>query len=348
VALIILVVLAFLRDRLPVSYEAWRGAHGALALVAVAGGLHHAMTAGTYAAEPGPRLFWIAAAMVVALAVAILYGWRWWALNRYPWVLTSVRPVGKAMWELELDPAPGTPPLAYRAGQFVWMSVAPRLFPLFDHPFSLASAPRRPGIALVIKELGDFTRTVGSIPAGTRIGIDGPHGDFTAEGRSAGALLLVAGGVGIAPILGILRDLVDHRDPRPVRLVYGAGSPEKLVARDEINAATDVIDLKASLVVEEGGEDWAGMLGAIDHADLEAALSGLDRSDTLALICGPDLMMSAVADNLLRLGLPEHNVVYERFVYGETPPSRRDRRRQAYFAAIGLALAVAVLAFAWR
>jgi predicted ferric reductase len=103
------------------------------------------------------------------------------------------------MWELDIQPDPGTKPLPYLAGQFVWMTEGPRRIPIMDHPFSIADSPTRPGLSLIIKEMGDFTRQIGTLEPGTPIGIDGPYGEFAVQEHKADAVLLLAGGVGIAP-----------------------------------------------------------------------------------------------------------------------------------------------------
>ena len=115
-------------------------------------------------------------AAVVAV-VAILYGWRWVQLRLRPWRLASVSKVADRMWELDIQPAEGTPPLGYRAGQFVWMTEGARRFPLFDHPFSIADSPERPGLSLIIKEAGDFTNGIGKLaPPERRSGSTGLTG----------------------------------------------------------------------------------------------------------------------------------------------------------------------------
>ncbi|MCK6369975.1 MAG: ferric reductase-like transmembrane domain-containing protein, partial [Gammaproteobacteria bacterium] len=222
-ALLMLVSSSMLRERLPWRYEAWRASHVILALIAIGGGLHHAVTAGRFSAMGSVHGFWWAVGSVVLAVITVLYGWRSWRLHQRPWRLKSVAKRADRMWELDIEPAPGTPLLPYRAGQFVWMTAGARRFPLFDHPFSVADSPLRPGLSLIIKEAGDFTREVGTLAPGTAIGIDGPYGNFTLADHEGDGVLLLAGGAGIAPVMGLLRDLVARGDRRPIRLAYAAG-----------------------------------------------------------------------------------------------------------------------------
>lgn len=343
-ALALLVGSSALRDRLPWRYEAWRASHVILALVALFGGLHHALAVGRFAVLPALGPLWWATGVGVALVFLLLYLWRPMLLHLRPWRLASVTALADRMWELDLRRAGRTPPLAYEAGQFVWMSVGSRRFPLFDHPFSIAGTPRQDGLRLVVKEAGDFTTGIGAIAPGTPVGIDGPYGHFTLSAHPARAILLLAGGVGIAPILGLLRDLAAVRDPRPVRLGYAAGRPDNFAALDEIAAAGGRIDLRTLLVAEAAGPGWAGETGRLDRARLAALLEGLETETTVALICGPGPMVSAVSDTLLDLGLPVGNVIYERFDYSGGS-SRQDRRLRRRYLALGAGLGLGVLAF---
>jgi predicted ferric reductase len=346
VALALLVISSALRERLPVRYEAWRGSHVVLAVTAVAAGLHHALAAGRFSAlGPVPTFWWLMGAALLAV-IGTLYGWRWWRLHARPWRLKSVEKLPGRMWELDIQPEPGTPPLPYHAGQFVWMTEGPRRFPLFDHPFSIADSPRRPGLSLIVKEAGDFTDRIGALPPGTPIGIDGPYGEFTLDANPAEAVVLVAGGVGIAPIIGLLRDMVARGETRPVRLAYAAGVPENLACTDEIAAATERLDLRTMLLAEEAGPDWAGEVGRLGHERLRDLLEGLDPTRTVVLMCGPGGMVTAVSDALHDLGMPMRNVVYERFDYAGGAASRQDRQRSLAFAAVGAGLALAAALFA--
>ncbi len=345
-ALALLVVSSALRERLPVRYEVWRGSHVILGLVAAGGGLHHAVTAGRFSALGAVNAWWWGVAGALIVVMGTLYGWRWAGLHRRPWRLASVTKLADRTWELDIQPADGTPEFAYDAGQFVWMTEGARRFPLFDHPFSIADSPRRPGVSLIVKEAGDFTGRIGTLAPGTPMGIDGPYGEFALENHPGRAVLLVAGGAGIGPIMGLLRDLVARGDGRPVRLAYAVGQPSNLACLPEIAAAGAALDLRTMLLSETDGPGFGGVVGRLGAAELETLLEGLDRSETVALMCGPGPMVAAVADTLEDLGLPRANVVYERFDYAGGHASRQDRRRRARFLAVGAGLALCVAAFA--
>lgn len=345
-AAVLLVLSSGLRNLLPWRYELWRAVHVLLAATAVAGGLHHAVTTGRFSATDPVRLFWYCVAVAVVLVLATLYGYRWWRLHRRPWTLASVTQRADRMWELDIQAKAGTPELGYHAGQFVWMTEGGRRFPLFDHPFSIADSPARPGISLIIKEAGDFTNGIGRLAPGTAIGLDGPYGEFTLEAHPADAVLLIAGGVGIAPVMGLLRDMVARRDPRPVRLVYAVGQVANIACRDEIEGARATLDLTPMFVSETPQDGFDGHVGRLDRARLAELLDGLDPARTVALMCGPGPMVTSVSDTLLDLGLPMDNVIYERFDYSGGAASRQDRRRSLVFTALGAVVAAGIAAFA--
>ena len=347
-ALVLLVVSSALRERLPWPYELWRATHVVLALVAVIGGLHHAIAVGRFSAEGPVAGFWWVLGAGVAAVMATLYGWRWWHLHRHPWRLRSVTKRADRMWELDIQPQPGTPPLPYHAGQFVWMTDRGRRFPLMDHPFSIADSPARDGLSLLIKEAGDYTNQIGALPEGCAIGIDGPYGEFTLEAHDPGAVLLIGGGVGIAPLLGILRDMAARGDRRPVRLAYAVGAPQNFACLDELRKIRDTagLDLRLWLLTEDTPTAPDMAKGILTPERLREMLDGLPPPTTKAMICGPGPMVVAVSDALLDLGLPMENVIYERFDYAGGTKSLQDRARTRAFLSVGAALAAVVTGFA--
>ncbi|MBC7285353.1 ferredoxin reductase family protein [Hoeflea sp.] len=344
-ALALLVIGSALRERLPVRYEVWRASHVVLAVIVAGAGLHHALTVGRFSALGAINTWWWAVAATLAGVIATLYGWRWLWLHLHPWRLKSVTKLADRTWELDIQPAGKTPDLRYEAGQFVWMTVGARRFPLFDHPFSIADIPSRRGISLIIKEAGDFTDQVGRLAPGTLVGVDGPYGEFSLDSHPGKAVLLVAGGAGIGPIMGLLRELVARKDPRPVRLAYAVGQPSNLACVGEIEAAKAVLDFEAMLISETGAEGFSGETGWLDRPRLERLLHGLAPNQTVAMICGPGPMVVAVSDMLLEHGLPMERIVYERFDYAAGSASRQDRKRFAQFLAVGAAVIAGIAGF---
>jgi NAD(P)H-flavin reductase len=125
------------------------------------------------------------------------------------------------------------------------------------------------------------------------------------------------------------------------------GTPANFACLAEVEAAKAVLDLQVMLVSESREDGWSGEVGYLDRTKLNALLEGLDPSRSVALICGPGPMVTAVADTLLDLGLPMRNVVYERFDYGGVLAARQDRRRTLRFAGLllGLTALIAVMAY---
>ena len=344
-----IVRLAIFRDRLPAPYEFWRATHLVMAITAAVLVTLHAMRAGTYSHTFPLRAVWPLLTLLVLTATFVIYGMRTLRMRRRQWVVVRNRRVADDLFELVIRPD-GRHRLAYRAGQFAWVAVAPRLFPLFDHPFSIGSSPATGDeLRFLVKRSGDFTNRVDAIaPPGTHVGLDAPHGSFVLDNLEAEAVLLVAGGIGIAPILALLEDLAARGDRRPVRLVYRCLSPSRMIASAEIDERARGLDFAAIYSVREPGEDWPFETGRLDRALLVRAMTGLDPARTVAMICGPGPMMVAVSDALHDLGLGLSRIRYERFDYADKSRSAKNRRVMWTFRAMGIAIIAAIAAFALR
>jgi len=211
---------------------------------------------------------------------------------------------------------------------------------------SIASAPAEwPRLRLVIREAGDMTGAVGALTPGTAAALDGPHGALTVQGRDADAILLVAGGVGIAPVIGILRSLAAEGEPRPVRVLVATRSAAEQVFREEIAGLAARLDLRAEHLVQASPP--AATAPPAFGGPLATLLRGLVARSTLALLCGPAAMMEAVARELEGRGVPEANIRYERFDYG-APHDRHGRSMRRAFLLVLAGVACGVLAFALR
>lgn len=303
------VILAIWRSKLDYKYETWRLMHGVGALLIAVLLLHHTVYAGRYGSQTVMTGFWLA--MTAAAAGSLFYVYLLAPLREKSraWHVTSVVQVTPKQWELTLTPD-GHSGLDYQAGQFVWLNVGHGPFSLKENPFSLSSAPAAgPEITFMIKELGDFTRTISQIRPDTVAYLDGPFGSLTVEGRTEPGVALIAGGVGIAPLLGILRQMRLTDDPRKVKLVYGNRSADQIAYREELDRED------TTFVLSEPPESWQGETGFIDAALLDRVFSPDHFKEWVFVLCGPSIMMDVVEDHLITRGTPSHRILSERFDY---------------------------------
>ncbi|MDP2356351.1 MAG: ferredoxin reductase family protein [Beijerinckiaceae bacterium] len=315
VAGMLAIVVASVKRDAWMKYEVWRLTHGLGALVVLALTGHHVMTTGTASFAPGLWAFWLIVFGAAGVAFAHIYVGRPLLARRVSWRLDAVTKLTPRLLEVTLTQTRG-PAFSFIAGQFVWLNFRPGFAQPFDNPFSIASGPEElPRMRFLIKAVGDLTRSLPDLPPGADVSVDGPHGDLIVEGRAARAILLVAGGVGLAPLIGVLRSLAAQGDKRPIRAIYAAGVKENLVYAEEMRAMESQLNLVNFFTVDEASPDWTGGVGPIDATLIRRALDGIDRDHTLALICGPTPMMIATADMIAEEGVPLSSIIYERFAY---------------------------------
>jgi predicted ferric reductase len=344
----ILAVLALLRSRLGFSYEAWRLSHGLGALAIAGFGTHHVIDAGRYAQHEAMRGFWLLALSLAVVALVHSYLLRPLYQRRHPYRVTGVRRVAERLWQLQLEPAAAAG-LRFVAGQFVWLKFERALGRVTEHPFSIASAPAQlPRLEFLVKESGDFTASIGRLAPGTPAFVDGPYGNFTLPGRRGERIVLIAGGVGIAPLLSIARELAASGDPRPVTLLYADRNLAQLAAQDELDALARRSGLEVHYLLNEPPPGWPGLRGIADEANLARVVPAARAPQCLFFVCGPPGMIDCVELALARLGVPLSRIVSERFHYASGVTTPRERLIRAVLALVAAAQLLAVLVFALR
>jgi predicted ferric reductase len=312
-ALVLVAVTSFARRLLRLPYDSWRRLHGVAAAAAVLLGLWHALESGRLLAGPVARWVWIAWTLGW---VGLLLRTRLvkpFALVRRPWIVREVRRERGDVATLIVDPD-GHDGFRFRAGQFAWLTWAGSPFAMAEHPFSFSgSAQRMPRIEFAIKASGDHTRRlVDAARAGDRVFVDGPFGTLSIDQfPDADGYVFVAGGVGIAPCLSMLRTLADRGDRRPHLLVYGTANWDRTPFREELEGLPQRLNLRVVHVLENPPPVWPGEQGYVSEAILARHLPR-DRRYAY-FVCGPPEMMDAVEKALAHLGVPLADVHSERF-----------------------------------
>ena len=316
VALLVLVALSVWRTRINLSYERWQLTHGILAIVVCAAALTHVLLVGYYVDQPWEKALWGVmsfAFISLLLWVRVLKPLR---RKRHPWRIEEIRQERGDATSVVLSPQHGgiRKHFGFEPGQFAWLMVGQSPFAITQHPFSLSSSCRNwTEVVFTIKSLGDFTTDVQGLQPGMTVYLDGPYGSFSTFRHPAPGYVLLGAGVGITPLMSILRTGIDRADPTPCHLFYGSRDWESVTFRDELEAIGREKHVEVIHVLEEPPEDWDGERGHIDEEILRRRLPE-DYLELQYFICGPGPMMDAVEQALFAIGVPDGQIHVERFM----------------------------------
>jgi NAD(P)H-flavin reductase/Fe-S-cluster-containing hydrogenase component 2 len=198
----------------------------------------------------------------------------------------------------DLDPAF----LAGRPGQFVMIALPG--FPAV--PISI-SRFRATGIDLTIRAVGPTSTALVNLHPGAKVGVRGPLGTFwpieDAYGRHA---VVVAGGVGLSPLHGLVEALVANRDRfESVSLFYGSRTPEDQLFRDDLATWSAGKTMDLAVTVDRAGPEWKGRVGVVTTL---FDMMSCDCSRITAYVVGPERMMQASVQLLISKGVPPERI----------------------------------------
>ncbi len=307
--LAVLLAYSLWRKELDVKYGSWRNWHGVLAVAVVLLGTAHAAAAATYLDASWKRICWLAVTLFWPLLLGYVRLGKPWRREGRPYRVAEVRPEHGNAWTLALVPE-GHAGFRFSPGQFAWLTLGESPFSIEEHPFSISSASVSPGasgdgrIELTIKELGDFTRTVKDVPPGTKAFLDGPYGAFSTDRHpNARGYVFVAGGVGIAPVMSMLRTLAARGDVRPLCLFYGTRNWDKVIFREELEQLRSRLNLRLVHLLEDPPDGWSGETGYLTRDILSRWLPE-ERGGFEYFICGPVPLIRTAESALDGLGVP--------------------------------------------
>ena len=188
-----------------------------------------------------------------------------------------------------------------RPGQFNMVTA----FGVGEVPISVSGHPA--ALAHTVRVAGSVTRAMSKLRVGERVGLRGPFGvPWPLEQAQGGDLVIVAGGIGLAPLRSAVRHgLANRAEYRRLILLYGARSPTDLLYADELAEWRARFDFEVAVTVDRAGSDWHGEVGMVTNLIQRA---GFDPATSTALVCGPEAMMRFVAQSLVDRGISEERV----------------------------------------
>ena len=189
--------------------------------------------------------------------------------------------------------------LAGRPGQFVMVAM-----PAFSIPPISISRFHPDGLELTVRAAGASTSFLTRLRPGATLGLRGPLGrPWPLEDAAGRDVVIVAGGIGLAPLRPVIDAILRDRDQyADVRLYIGARTPRDRLFTAEIDALAARDDILVRTTVDRAGPEWLGRVGIVTQLFKTVAGTG---SDATAFICGPERMMSATAEALADLGVPK-------------------------------------------
>ncbi len=226
------------------------------------------------------------------------------SLHTRPYCIDRVRQETHDTFTLELSPGNGSVAFGFEPGQFNMLYV----FGVGEIPISICGDPRTPQRLLhTTREVGTVTHAMRQLKRGDVLGVRGPYGSHWPIEQAGGKdVVIVAGGLGLPPLRPALYELIARRDQYgKVVLLYGARTPDEILYEKELQQWRSKFDLEVYVTVDRAMGDWRGNVGVVTALIPKAPF---DPSNTLAFVCGPEIMMRYAVLELKRRGVSSQNL----------------------------------------
>ncbi len=193
----------------------------------------------------------------------------------------------------------------FRPGQVGQLSV----FGVGESTFVINSSPtRKDYLQFSVMRVGEVTTRLHQLQPGDQIGVRAPLGNsFPIEDLKGKNIVFVGGGIGMAPLRTLFTYMLDNRkDYKDITLLYGARSPADLTYKAELPEWTSRKDVNTVLTIDNPSEGWEHKVGLIPNVLLEI---GPKPKNTVAITCGPPIMIKFTLQALKKLGFEDQNII---------------------------------------
>ncbi|MDR4508666.1 MAG: ferredoxin reductase family protein [Candidatus Brocadiaceae bacterium] len=315
--LVIHVMASSFQAVLRISFETWRLIHDVLAPLILIVAFIHVWNVGDYIQAFPARLYWCAIFGVSLLLLLYHRGVRPFLIARSSYTVQEVIRETSDVWTIKLTPPKGKKRFDYKPGQFQFITFRRgRGLPEEEHHWTISSSPtEQDTVSATIKELGDFTATIGKTRQGDRADIHAPFGRFSYvfHPKEEG-LIFFAGGIGITPFMSMLLTMRDTRSERNVVLMYGNKTEKDIVFYTKLAEIEQggFPRLKVVHVLENPEKQWNGETGFIDREKIiRFCNNNLVKNGYY--VCGPPVFIDIIMKTLRDLGVPRNRIHHEIF-----------------------------------
>jgi predicted ferric reductase len=317
--LLITVLISLPRLPLRLSFERWRLLHDALFPAIIVFAFLHSWFTGMDFQAALLRWLWICMLVVVLIVFVYHRFVRPLLLGLHRYRVVAVQQETENVWTVKLAPPEGEQRYGYLPGQFQFITFhRGRGLPEEEHHWTISSSPAEKSfVSSTIKELGDFTATIGQTRPGDTATIHAPFGRFSyvlhPDERD---LVFIAGGIGITPLMGMLRHMRDTKVALPVLLLYANKDEKEIAFRTELAEMERgrYPKLKVVHCLSSPAKGWKGETGRLDRERIER-WCGKAIKDKAFYICGPPGLLEATIANLRALGVADGRMHIEIFSF---------------------------------
>jgi sulfhydrogenase subunit gamma (sulfur reductase) len=193
---------------------------------------------------------------------------------------------------------------SFKAGQCVMVS----LFGIGECMFAISSPPsQRDFIEISVMRHGKVTRAFHELETGDTVGVRGPYGNhFDVISWKGKNLVFIGGGIGQAPLRSVYYDVLSHRkDYGTIDIIYGARTSNDLCYKEELRELEQRNDVNIHLSIDKKEDQWTHFVGFVPDNLIRIHPS---PKNSIAVTCGPPIMIVHVIENLLRLGFSEQQI----------------------------------------
>ncbi len=312
------VLVSLYQKTLTLKFEGWRFLHDLAAPLIIVLAFTHSSVAGHDLETTFLRVLWIVMLCLALLVFAYHRFVRPRRCRNRAYRVVEVKPEAEDVHTVVMAPPEGKDVPAYLPGQFHFVTFyRGRGLAVEEHHWTISSSPAQKGfISSTIKNLGDFTSTIWMTKPGDLAAVHGAFGRFSyllhPEERD---LVFLAGGIGITPLMSMIRHMRDTGDNRSVLLLYANRNEEQIVFQSELSkiSSGEHPRLEVVHVLSRPGEGWTGETGRLDGNRVRDLCGGLEGK--VFYVCAPPGMRRSVLAGLRDLGVPDRRIRLEIFSF---------------------------------
>jgi len=301
IALSIMSVALIITFYISLKYQIWKFSHKFLGLAFIFASLHIFFIGSDIAANPFLKVYFLILATLATAAFLYRAVLGKFLVKKFEYIIENVINLPDHTVEIEMTPIKKE--LKFLPGQFVFASFINKSISKEAHPFSISSSSN--GLfKIAIKELGDYTKKIKSLEKGDKVLIEGPYGKFNFKNFSE-KQIWIAGGIGIVPFLSMARSLTSKDSDYKIDMYYSAKDNNSFIFPEEL---IQISKSNTNFKIEFWQTDKHGFVTAEAIKKTSSKINDCD-----ILICGPQIMMTEMKKQFLKLGVKKNRIQTEEF-----------------------------------